>query len=85
MGLPNNDQEDKSGQTTPSSEDGITTTDGGASPDELEEITIPITAVKESVDYSKMSVAALRQVVQEKGLSTHCSKLKKTECLNLLQ
>ena len=85
MGLPEDNHEEKSGQTTPSSEDGITTTDGGASPDELEEITIPITAIKESVDYSKMSVAALRQVVQEKGLSSHCSKLKKADCLNLLQ
>ena len=85
MGLHEDNHKDKSGETTPSSEDGITTTDGGASPDELEEITIPITAVKESVDYTKMSVAALRQVVQEKGLSTHTSKLKKTECLNLLQ
>jgi hypothetical protein len=51
--------------------------------DELTEITIPITATAETeVDYTKLSVAALRQLVSERGLSSHTSKLKKTECIN---
>ena len=61
-------------------------------PSTLEEITIPLThsAATDPVqdpatDYTKLSVVALRQIIGEKGLSTHTSKLKKNECLELLQ
>ena len=64
----------------------VTTTSPDDPADELTEITIPITSTsKTEVDYTKLSVAALRQLVSERGLSSHTSKLKKTECINLLQ
>ena len=60
--------------------------------DDLDEIDIPITHnpdnvenLEDSVDYTKLSVAALRQIISKKGLSTHTSKLRKNECLELLQ
>ena len=63
----------------------VTTVSPDDPADELTEITIPITSSKTDVDYTKLSVAALRQLVSERGLSSHTSKLKKTECINLLQ
>ena len=71
-----------------SSEEEATATSGTGSPDaDVVEIAIPITSVpqNQSVDYSKLSVAALRQLVSERGLSSHSSKLNKTECISLLQ
>ena len=64
----------------------VTTVSPDDPADDLTEITIPITStVKPEVDYTKLSVAALRQLVSERGLSTHTSKLKKTDCIELLQ
>jgi hypothetical protein len=35
-------------------------------------------------DYSKLNVSQLRKIVTDRGLSTHATKLKKTEMLQLL-
>ena len=73
-----------------SESDDSTASDAPSDPQvsDLEEITIPITSQQPAtpdVNYSKLSVAALRQIVSERGLSTQTAKLKKTECLTLLQ
>ena len=38
----------------------------------------------EILDYSKLQVAALREIVEEKGLATNAKKLKKAQLLELL-
>ena len=38
-----------------------------------------------NIDYSKLALPALRELVAKKGLSSAPSKLKKQDCLNLLQ
>ena len=41
--------------------------------------------LEETVDYKKMAVAALREVVSAKGLSTDVAKMKKADLLKLLE
>jgi hypothetical protein len=42
-------------------------------------------SLEETVDYKKMAVAALREVVSAKGLSSDVAKMKKADLLKLLE
>jgi cobalamin biosynthesis protein CobT len=51
-----------------------------------EELITDINIVKTEVtDYKKMSLTKLRTIISEKGLSDNISKLKKNECLQILE
>jgi hypothetical protein len=50
----------------------------------LKTININLEEHAESIDYKKVTLAKLRSIVAEKGLTNDASKLKKNELLKLL-